>query len=101
MKNEKSTVTIDTMIWLAIGIVGLFVLSIIITRQLSNSGTKASDFLSSAGDYDGDGIADFYDKCDCLSGDEKSEGCPINKVKTGQAAIEREEKCHNKIKTKA
>ena len=94
MKNEKSTVTIDTMIWLAIGIVGLFVLAIIIPRLLGKSGAEASNLLSSTRDCDGDGIADFYDKCDCLPGDEKNEGCPINEDKTGQKAIEREEACH-------
>ena len=78
--------------------VTILVLVFIVPRLLGKSGAEAADLLSSTKDYDRDGIADYFDKCACLAGDERNDGCPSSEQTTGDATIERENKCKVKIK---
>ena len=90
----------DAIVWGGVMIITVLVLIFMVPRLLGKSGAQASDLLSSTRDYDGDGVADFFDKCACVSGDEKNEGCPINEITKGQAAIDREKKCKEEIMKK-
>ena len=96
MKYKKSIT--DFWIILVFGVFVFFVLSVIVPRLLGKSSAEASDILSASRDYDGDSIADYYDRCACQSGDGKNDGCPSGIQTTGPAALEREKECKKKIK---
>jgi hypothetical protein len=93
MKNKKSVVPIEVLIWLLVGIITLLILGYMIPKLLGKSGAEASELLTLSSDDDGDGIPNYKDKCDCNYGDEANEGCPINMEKGGDIAIQREELC--------
>lgn len=77
----------------------VFIVSVILQNLFGKGSAEASDWLSSTKDYDNDGTANFYDKCICLSGDQKNEGCPINEPTTGDLAIKREKSAKEKFKS--
>lgn len=97
MKNKKSLAMIDALIWIGLGIFIFFILAIIGPRLLGKEATDISNSLSLTKDYDGDSVVDFYDKCVCMPGDEKNDGCPIGMETKGEAAIKRENQCKKKI----
>ena len=96
--SKKSTATIDFIIFLAIGLFTVLVLAIIVPRLFGGTSTQASELLSSTRDYDGDGVADFFDKCACEQGDDRNDGCPSGKEVKGTAAKKQEEECRKKIR---
>ena len=75
MKNKKSLVATQVLIFLVIGAFVFLVLAHIVPNLLGKSGAETSDFLDSSGDYDNDGIANYFDKCKCVPGETNS-GCP-------------------------
>ncbi len=97
MCNKKSTAMVDFLIYLALGLFIVFVLAVLVPRLIGKSGTEASSLLSATKDYDGDGIADFYDKCACEYGEERNDGCPVGMETKGETAIIREKECKKKI----
>lgn len=99
MKSKKSYAFIEVIGILFLAVFFVFVISNISTRLLGKGSAEASELLSSSRDYDGDGISDFNDKCDCLFGEERNEGCPTNEPTAGDKAIKREEECKKKIKS--
>ncbi|MFC2016633.1 hypothetical protein ACFLUF_02845 [Chloroflexota bacterium] len=74
MKNKKG-VEIRFMILLVLGVFVFLVLVIMMPRLLKEGSDETVDLLDQTNDYDGDGIADFYDKCDCDEGSEENDGC--------------------------
>jgi hypothetical protein len=77
MKNNKATISVDMMIWIAIGVVVFLLLLFIIPNLLGKAGNNTGDFLSSSKDYDGDGVADYFDTCPCNKEDIKDKDkCP-------------------------
>ena len=83
MRNKKSTISIDVMIYMAIGVVVFFVLLFIVPNLLGKSSDRTCGLLSSSKDYDGDGITNFFDKCPCdgTSGKEEYDGCATQDLK--------------------
>ena len=92
MKNKKSMEPIRLAGTIVITLVVVFIVSVIYQNLFGKSAAEAYDLLSSTRDYDNDGVANFYDKCPCDIGDEKNEGCPPDKQKTGV------EECKKKIR---
>ena len=75
MKSKKSTISIDVMIYMAIGVIVFLVLVFIVPNLLGRGGRETCNLLSSSRDYDGDRISDFFDKCPCDQGTEDYDGC--------------------------
>ena len=97
MKNNKSLAMVDVLIYVGLGIFLFFILAVMVPRLLGKESIDISNSLSLTKDYDGDGVVDFYDKCACLPGDEKNNGCPSGMETQGEAAIKRENECKKKI----
>jgi hypothetical protein len=76
MKNKKSIVAIQVLITFLLALFVFVILALIFPRMLGGSAKEATDLLSSSRDYDNDGIADFFDKCPCDSGEADLDGCP-------------------------
>lgn len=86
-----------------IGIVVLVLLvvwisAIIVPKLLGKSAAQASEFLSSSRDYDGDGTADFFDKCACEQGDDRNDGCPAGQETKTEEFKKKQEVCREQIK---
>jgi hypothetical protein len=75
MKHKKSDVTVQTMIFLALGIIVLLIMGIFIYQKIKQSSGETEDLLFSSRDSDEDGIPDFQDKCDCVPGKDEHDGC--------------------------
>jgi hypothetical protein len=75
MQNKKSTISIDVMIYMAIGVIVFLVLVLVIPNLLGKGRDQTCGLLSSSKDYDSDGIMDFFDKCPCNQGTEDYDGC--------------------------
>ena len=83
MKHKKSDVTIQTMIFLALGIIVLLIMGIFIYQKIKQSSGETENLLFSGRDSDEDGIPDFQDKCDCVDGKEEYDGCPtVNPIES-------------------
>ena len=100
MKNKKSFVITDTLIYIIIAVFVFLILMFIVPRLLGGAASETKNLLSSTRDYDNDGFSDFFDKCVCVYGDidgcsEETErktseelknlkykGCPNNKKPT-------------------
>ena len=74
LKN-KSGLEIRFMILLALGVIVLVVMAFVIPNLLGKSSTQASTQLIGTGDFDGDGIVNYFDKCKCIYA-ETENGCP-------------------------
>jgi len=95
MKNKKS-IAIEMLLWLTIGVFAVLVIFYIIPKLLGKEASQASDLISSTKDFDGDGVQDYFDRCDCDYGDSRNDGCPPGMEKTGDTAITREKECDKK-----
>ena len=90
MKNKKSLVTVQVLIFLLIGVFVFLFLSYVVPNLLGKGSSQTSDFLGSTNDFDGDGIADFFDKCPCHEEDEEDgDGCDVDHP-DGYTDVERE-----------
>ncbi len=74
MKNKKA-VEINFLIMLILGIFVFLVLATLISRNLGKGDSDVSKFQSESGDYDSDGVTNFFDKCKCKAA-ETDDGCP-------------------------
>ena len=78
MRNKKSNIVTDHLGEFVILIVAIIVI-VAIYVKFSGSGSQAiDDRLGWTGDFDGDGISNFNDKCDCAIGGQENDGCPNN-----------------------
>ncbi len=75
MKTKKSTIAINMLILLAIGVFVFLILAYIVPNLIGKGSEETSVILSSSKDYDKDGIADYFDKCACDYGEEENDGC--------------------------
>ena len=77
MVTKKSTISVDVMIYMAIGVIVFLVLVFIVPNLLGKGRDQTCGLLSSSKDHDGDGITNFFDKCPCGGPDGKEEfdGC--------------------------
>ena len=98
MKSKKSFAVTDTLVWLGGAALGFLILIFGIPKLLGKGTAQASDFLSSTKDYDNDGIADYFDKCACVPGSDKYDGCNSDSETKGQEAAVRESQCRETIK---
>jgi hypothetical protein len=96
MRNKKSTISIDVMIYMAIGVVVLLVLIFLVPKLLGKGSSQTCGLLSSSKDYDGDGVMDYFDKCPCKSGTEDYSGCSTKDEYTTYTAKDIED-CKKKI----
>lgn len=97
MKSKKSFVLTDTLVYLGVAVLVFLILVFVVPKLLGKGTAQASDFLSSTKDYDNDGIADYFDKCACIQGSDKYDGCNSEAEIKGQTAIEME-RCKETIK---
>ena len=78
--------------WIIAVAIITFVIVIIILFWFRDSGGRAFDGansqIDSLGDYDGDKVANMFDKCVCVPGDVNAEldGCPLGTTKDSAAA---------------
>lgn len=99
MKSKKSFAGMfEVMVGLIVVVLLVVVITYIYPRLIGKGTAQASDFLSLTKDYDNDGVADYFDKCACIQGSDKYDGCNSEAKMTGQAAIEREKVCRETIK---
>lgn len=94
MRNRKS-ISLPTEIIIGFLVLSFvaFIILVIYPRLLGKETAQASELISASGNCDVDEVADYFDKCDCLPGDEKNEGCPAGVPTIGPDAIKREEEC--------
>lgn len=95
--NKKSMSMGEAIVGLVFVAIILLVLIKIVPPLLGKSSAETSNLIDLSKDYDGDGVADYYDKCDCVPGDEKNEGCPTGMETKGAVVNEREEACRKII----
>jgi len=98
MKNKKAME-----LWQLVGamiITALLVLVVawIIPKKIGEGAAEASNLLSSTKDSDMDGISNLYDKCICLQGERKNDGCPDDEQTSGESAMKREKVAQERIK---
>jgi hypothetical protein len=84
MKNKKSA---GQVIWLVVIMAFLLIFLLVYSGALGklfgNLFTGANQQAEGVDDKDGDGIANFIDKCPCNSGDIDNNGCSIGHKITG------------------
>ena len=97
LTNKKSFTAIEIITLLILAVVVIFVILKIIPGLLGKSGTATSDLLSASEDPDGDGFANFQDKCICTPSQE-NEGCPINVPLKGIEAAQREQDAQKRLR---
>ena len=95
-KSKKSLVMMDAIVYGAITVVTILVLVFVIPPLIGKGGAAQAGILSKTNDCDGDGTADYFDKCMCLYGLQNNDGCPPGVEVTGSSATEREKKCQEK-----
>lgn len=96
MKNKKA-VAIRFLILLVLGVFVFLILVTMVPRLLGKGAGETEDLLTQTRDFDRDGIADFFDKCDCKDGTEENDGCPPNEPLSGEDAEKREKECRERI----
>lgn len=97
MNNKKSFIAINMLIALGIGAFVLVIFFFILPKLLGEGAAEASDFLSASKDYDGDGIANLWDKCACESGYNEFDGCKNTKDMTDK---NKKNECKESMKNK-
>jgi uncharacterized membrane protein YvbJ len=75
MKNKKSAVAVQTLITLALLALVFLILVTIYFKFIRSETSEVSDSLKATGDYDGDNVANLFDKCKCTRAF-TSNGCP-------------------------
>ena len=76
INNKKSvSMAIAALIGLAILVFVFFVSAGLFTNIFGKEGAEASKLVRSTGDYDTDGIANYFDKCACVAGIKEYDGC--------------------------
>lgn len=75
MKNNKSNISIDMLIKLALGIIVFVILIVFASKYIGESAKETGGAVTSSRDYDKDGVADYFDKCKCKYAD-TGDGCP-------------------------
>ncbi len=74
-RRRKGDISIPILITIILGIVAFIIAVAIFAKQIGKGNSQAMDWLSSTNDHDGDGTADFFDKCACESGSSEFNGC--------------------------
>lgn len=74
MKNKKS-MAINTLVFLIIAVFVILVVIFILTHLFGQEKDDLEGGLKSTGDYDGDGISNYFDRCPCHPGKEEDNGC--------------------------
>ena len=75
MKNKKSITGMSMFISLLIGVSVFLVVVFLVPSLLGKSKAEASDNIKATGDFDQDGVANYFDKCKCTAA-ETEDGCP-------------------------
>jgi|TARA_Y100000310_G_C20623902_1_gene784804 hypothetical protein len=102
MKNKKSNILMDNLGKIILLAIGIFVITLIILRFTGEGASDVDSLRTSTNDYDGDGIPNYFDNCDCDTGSESNDGCPDdadNKEKIDALNKECKEKMQNQLKT--
>lgn len=76
MKSKKGIKLIETVAVLALLLLFLAVYSGAWTKLFGKSASSLNEQIDLAGDHDKDIVANFQDKCPCVSGDLDNKGCP-------------------------
>ena|SRR3989338_7197746 len=71
----------DVIIWAIIVLVVGLIVILSFNRLFAKGSGSIGDELGKQGDYDGDSVADRFDQCMCVSG-EQDNGCPLGKKAT-------------------
>ena len=75
-KNTKGMSNVELLATIALTLLFIFVVGAIYKNLYSKSAGEISEKISSAGDFENDGVANFADKCPCESGVIENDGCP-------------------------
>lgn len=70
--------------FLGFGVLGTLIITLVVVAisvviyqtLIGKEAAQASELISSSTDFDKDGIANIIDRCDCIKGTIKNEGCP-------------------------
>lgn len=76
MKNKKSITGMNMLIALLLGVFVFLVVAVLVPNLFGKSNVEASDNIQSTGDFDEDGISNYFDKCKCKPA-ETDDGCKI------------------------
>lgn len=91
--------TVEIIIWVALAMVAALILLKIFGRALGKEAGQTETLISSTGDYDGDGIPDYFDKCACEVGNDNNDGCPSSvNIEDTNKLKEINQKCKDEIK---
>ncbi len=75
MKTKKSITGMSMLVALLIGVFVFVVVVFLVPNLLGKGKAEASDNIEATGDFDEDGIANYFDKCKCIAA-ETDDGCP-------------------------
>lgn len=76
MKNKKARIEISMLIALLLGVFVFVATVFLVPNLLGKSKAEASDNIKATGDFDEDGVANYFDKCKCKPA-ETDDGCKI------------------------
>ena len=75
MKTKKSMTGTNYVIAFVMGLAVFLVIFFIFRSRASDTNKETSYNVQSTGDYDRDGVANYFDDCKCIYGDTDN-GCP-------------------------
>jgi hypothetical protein len=97
MNSKRSSLSINQLVTVAIIIIVFLVIIFVIPTRIGSGGAEASELLDSTEDSDGDGIVNYFDKCDCEEGERSNDGCPAYFETSGPEAQNRENECKKQL----
>lgn len=91
--------------FLGFGVLGTLIITLVVVAisvviyqtLIGKEVAQASDLISSSTDFDKDGIANIIDRCDCIKGTIKNEGCPEGFLDNEVRMKNEEERCAEEI----
>jgi len=76
MKKKGISLPLNYTIIAIILLITLFVILYMTTDLFKKSKDDISGRIDALGDWDGDGMANMFDKCPCKMGESSNKGCP-------------------------
>lgn len=98
-KKKSDGMLVPVLLGFVILIFVFFISAGIFTNVFGKEGAEASNLIGSTGDYDTDGIANYFDKCACVAGIKEYDGCTKELYEDPKKLEAEQEKCRDDMKT--
>ena len=100
VNNKKSeSMMLPVLLGLALLVIIFFISAGLFTNIFGKEVAEVSNLVGSTGDYDTDGIANYFDTCACKPGIKEYDGCTKELFENPEGLKAEQEDCRNKMKT--